>query len=302
MTSAYISPFDFARNPSGLEYLSLVNNMTRIGGSGVIAGATTLNIITPGLTTTLNRYDAIYIFDGLNSETIAVTSVIDTLGVETVNCTPLAYSHFVGTPICTDGNLGSLAIAIFSASQYLETICKQNLFLTPYTNEMLALPTMRAAIDNQYALHFRPRHWPITSVSSISITTVPGNAIAYDPTQIFIDSDKQICSLINMLPLSSGSSFSSQYYPTWSIPSRIKEGTVTISYISGFSPIPYDVLEATNLLTSDILAKRQNPVGAPEISSGGRHISSVLRGDNAGESLLFKRAKKILDNYTVQTF
>jgi hypothetical protein len=166
---------------------------------------------------------------------------------------------------------------------------------------MLALPTMRAAIDNQFALHFRPRHWPVQTLTSLSITTVPNNTIQYDPTQVIIDSDKQICSMPNMQPLPLAGSGQSPY-PIWNVPSRYRQAQVVITYTAGFSVMPPDVIEAAVLLTSDILAKRLNPVGAPDLASGQRHISAVLRGDNSGESLLRKRAQKILDSYTMQSF
>jgi hypothetical protein len=301
MASAYLSCFDYALSPSGIEYNSLVANMTRVADSGVLAGATTLPVIPPGIQTTLNRYDRVSIFDGSSSEQVLVTVSTDTTGVQEIQCSPLQYAHVAGTPICSDGFLGSLATTIFAASQQLETICRQSLFLTTYTNELLAIPTMRAAIDNHYALHFRPRHWPIDSLTSLSITTVPGSTISYDPTQVIIDSDKQICSMPNMQPLPLAGSGQAPY-PIWNTVSRLQQAQLTIAYQAGFSTMPADVIEAAVLLTSDILAKRLNPVGAPDIASGDRHISAVLRGDNSGQSLLVKRAQQILDNYTMQSF
>ena len=144
MVVAYITPFQFMNSPSGLEFQSLVSNISRLSIAGAV-GATSINILPPGLTTVLNLYDQISIFDGANSEVVSVTSSTDTLGVETIQCTPLAYNHAIGTPICTDGVSGSLAQSIFSASQYLETICRQSLFLTSYVGELLTMPTMRAS-------------------------------------------------------------------------------------------------------------------------------------------------------------
>jgi hypothetical protein len=160
---------------------------------------------------------------------------------------------------------------------------------------------MRASIDNQYALHFRPRHWPVTTITSISVTTVPGFTLALDPTQLIIDSDKQICSMPNIQPLPVIGS-SQQPYPIWGITSRYREAQLTLTYQAGYAVLPYDVIEAITLLVSDQLAKRDNPIGALEVSSGNRHISAAIRGETTGDSILFKRAKKILDNYTVQAF
>ena len=296
--NTYLSWFDWQRTTTGLEWGSLVGNTGRIS-SAVSIGATSLPVA-PAVAVQVNQFDVITIFDGANSETVMATTTAHGLDTSiTVSAT--TYAHAAGTPYCTDGILGSLADQIIKASQQLETICKQSLFLSTYTNEMLALPTMRAAIDNQFALHFRPRHWPVQTLTSLSITTVPNNTIQYDPTQVIIDSDKQICSMPNMQPLPLSGSGQSPY-PIWNVPSRYRQAQVTITYTAGFSVMPSDVIEAAVLLTSDILAKRLNPVGAPDLASGDRHISAVLRGDNSGESLLRKRAQHILDNYTMQSF
>jgi hypothetical protein len=296
--NTYISWFDWQRSTAGIEWGTLVGNTGRISSATSI-GATSLPIV-PVLTTQINQYDVITIFDGSSSETVTATATAS-VGASTISISASVYAHAAGTPYCTDGILGSLANQIVSASQWLETICKQSLFANTYTNELLALPTMRASIDNEYALHFRPRHWPIQSLTSLSITTVPNNSISYDPTQVVIDSDKQICSMPNMQPLPLPGSGQAPY-PIWNVPSRNRQAQVNITYTAGYSTMPSDITEAAILLTSDILAKRQNPIGAPDLASGDRHISAVLRGDNSGESLLYKRAFKILNNYTMQSF
>lgn len=296
--NTYLSWFDWQRTTTGLEWGSLVGNIGRIS-SAVSIGATSLPV-TPAVAVQVNPYDVITIFDGANSETVTATATAHGLDTSiTVSAT--TYAHSAGTPYCTDGILGSLADQIIKASQQLETICKQSLFLNTYTNEMLALPTMRAAIDNQFALHFRPRHWPVQSLTALSITTVPNNTISYDPTQVIIDSDKQICSMPNMQPLPLSGSGQSPY-PIWNVPSRYRQAQVTITYSAGYSAMPSDVTEAAVLLTSDILAKRLNPMGAADSQSGDRRVSPVLRGDLTGESLLYKRAVKILNYYAMNSF
>jgi hypothetical protein len=298
MAVAYLSCFDYALSPSGLEYNSLIANMTRVASPGVIAGATSLPLIA-GLTVALNPYDRLSIFDGAFSETVVIASTA-ILGATSVTCSPLQYPHAVGVPVCGDGVMGSLANAILTASTYLENICQQSLFQTTYTNELLAMPTIRASMDNQNTLHFRPRHWPINSLSAIAIESMPNLSITYDPTQVVIDSDKQICTMPNLQPLvSSGQA----PYPIWGTGmSRNQWSQLSITYMSGFAVLPFDVIEAAILLTSDILAKRLNPQGAPDLGSGSRHISAVLRGDNSGESLLYKRARALLNPYSMESF
>lgn len=295
--NTYISWVDWSRSVTGLEWDSLIGNKGRITSS-IALGTTTLPVT--ALTVQLNQYDVLTIYDGSSSENVTVqaTAAVNATSV-TVSAT--TYAHTAGIPFSTDGVLGSLAEHILRASQWLETICKQTLFPFTYTNEQLAMPTMRASIDNQWALHFRPRHWPVQSLSALSITTVVGDTIAYDPTQVIIDSDKQICSMPNMMPLPLPGSGQSPY-PIWNVTSRYREAQLTLTYQAGYTVLPYDVIEAATLLVSDQLAKRDNPIGALEVSSGNRHISAAIRGETTGDSILFKRAKKILDNYTVQAF
>ena len=296
--NTYISWFDWQRTTTGLEWLSLVGNTGRVSSS-VSIGVVSLPVV-PTLTVQINQWDLVTIFDGSSSEIVTATATA-IVGASTISTTATVYAHSAGTCYSTDGVLGSLADQIIKASQQLETICRQSLFLTTYTNELLAIPTMRASINNHYGLHFRPRHWPIDSLTSLSITRVPGTTINYDPSQVIIDSDKQICSMPNMQPLPVAGSGQAPY-PIWNVANRNQEAQLTITYVGGFSVMPYDVIEAAVLLTSDILAKRLNPVGAPDLASGARHISAVLRGDTSGESLLYKRAFKTLNNYTVQSF
>jgi hypothetical protein len=160
---------------------------------------------------------------------------------------------------------------------------------------------MRATIDTHYVLHFKPRHWPIQSLTAMAISAIVGNTTQYDPTQVFIDSDKQICTMPNMQPLP-GVGSGQVPYPIWNVQSYFRTAQLQITYSAGFSVIPPDVLEAAVLLTSDIIAKRLNPAGSPELRSGSRMEVAMIRGELTGDSLLFKRAKRILDNYTVESF
>lgn len=304
MTNAYIDAFQFARATTGLEYQSLVGNLARFT-SAQTASASSLTVPSAGsnsITVPLNQFDHITIFDGPTSEVVQVASGGAAVGATTIPLvSPLQYNHSAGVAWCSDGVLGSLADDIFSASQWLETICRQSLFQTTYTSEILRMPTMRAALANDGVLHFRPRHFPIATLSSLTINTTQSSSVSYDTAQVFIDGDRQVCELPQLTPVGgqSASPLIVQLLIT-----RQQSAWITINYTAGYgaSAMPADVTEAAILLTSDVLAKRLNPMGATEVGSGGRHIAAVLRGDNAGESLLYKRAFKILNNYTVQPF
>lgn len=303
--NTYIDPFTFIRAPHGLEFQSLIGNLARFTTTQS-AGATTLTIPMVGansITVPLAQFDQITIFDGSSSEVVQVGSGGAAVEATSIPLqTPLQYAHGVGVVWCSDGILGSLADQIVEASSWLERICYQSLLQTTYTSELLAMPTMRAVLDNDGQLTFRPRHWPVTSVTGVAIAWTPSLVITYDPAQTFIDGNKRLCSVPNLVMLPSQQIQNTNLIQS---PSRSRKGQVQITYQAGYvySSLPGDLKEAAILLTSDILAKRMNPVGATEIDSGGIRNVAVLRGDNAGESLLFKRAKRILDtNYAIQSF
>ena len=296
--NTYLSWFDWQKTTTGLEFASLIGNTGWVDANASL-GSTSITVY-PATTVQINKYDTISIFDGSSSEIVTATAQVS-IGATSSPTTATAYAHSVGTPYCTDGVSGSLADQIFKASTYLETICRQTLFLTTYTDEKLAMPTMRGSIDNHYALHFRPRHWPVQTISALSIDQIPNFSISYDPTQVIIDSDKQICTMPNMQPLPTIGSGQAPY-PIWNVQSRYAEAQLVITYQAGFAVIPPDVIEAAVLLTSDTLAKRLNPYGAPEVKSGQRQIVANIKSEVSGQSLLFKRAKMILDNYTMQSF
>lgn len=301
LLNMYIDPLTFRRAPSGLESDSLLGNLVLLASPGVTAGATSLPLQAPGLTTTLNLYDRVYLFDGPNSEVVTVTVSTDTLGVENISCTPTAVAHLALTVICTNGSLGSLADQIASASAWMEHVCYQSLFQTTYTNELLAMPTMRAAFDADGQLTFRPRHFPITSVTGLAVAWAPSLVVTYDPTQTFIDGASRVCSVPNLVMLPGNQIQNSNLLQS---PSRSRKGQVQVTYTAGYAAnaLPGDLREACVLVTSDLLAKRYNPVGAPDISDGSSHISSVLKGDNSGETMLIKRARAILAKYSVNLY
>jgi len=306
--NTYLDQLDFIRATSGLEYQSLIGNSTRFTSTQA-AAATALSVPASGtgsVTVQLNYFDRITIFDGSNTEVVQVGSAGAAVGATSIpllSGTSLAFSHAVGVAWCSDGTIGSLADQIVDASAWVETFCNQALLLTTYTNELLAMPTMRASINNRGGLHFRPRHWPIQSLSALSVETQPGVSIAYDPTQVFIDSDKQICSMPYMQPLVVQGP-SQTPYPTFPVYDRRTEAQLTLTYQAGYaySTLPGDIKEAGVLVVSDFLAKRHNPVGAAQINSGGTQIVTVLRGDTTGESMLIKRAMKILIKYAMESF
>ncbi len=304
MTVAYLSHIDYVNAPEGLEYSSLLGNSLRLS-SAVVAGATSLPVQPAGSGGTstnsdLSQFDLITIYDGLSSEQVMVAS--DT--AFPASSIPLLapgclYAHAQYTPCSSKGVVGDLGTEILKASAWLENITRQSLWSTTQT-ETMNMPSMRASIDNQQVLRIRTKQYPITAVTGISIATNSSNAIAYDPTQAFIDANESI-SVPQLLVNGPSSSTYSIITPQVS---RQMNAYLSITYTAGYTSanMPMDVRDAAILLTSALLARRENPGGHDQVKEGQGMIVATLRGDVSGESLLVKEARGKLANYTLRIF
>jgi hypothetical protein len=301
--NTYIDCFDYTRHPSGLETASLIGNIGRT--TGVLQGATSLPV-TPVLAVALNQYDQVTVFDSTQSEVLVVGAGGAVAGSSSIPLQQATqYAHAGGVAFCTDGVKGSLAQAIVDACSFLESICRQSIWESVYTTEILKMPTMRAALDNEGALFFRPRHFPITALTALAISTVqsvPG--IAYDVTQAYIDSDHQTVSVPNLQPLPIGGNESQMPYTAITPPiSRRTNAWLFPQYSAGYAvgALPGDVHDAALLLTSETLSRRQNPTGSAEVDLGDKRLVAFLRGDLSGESGWLKAARTKLAPYVAES-
>jgi hypothetical protein len=295
MTNCYIDHFTYLRSPSGLEYASLIGNSARLS-SAVSAAGTNVPITIP-TQVQLNQYDHVTIFDGPNSEVVTVASLATVPSSSfTISAPGFQFAHAAGTPLCSDGILGSLADQIIDASAELEAIAFTSLFQAAYTGEVLQIPSMDATIDNQRMLLFRPKHIPITALSAVSLAAIQGQPFVLDATQAFIDSGGQYA----RIPVLNITGTQSQVYFPQQPMNRQAQQWLTIGYTAGFTPasMPADIRDAAVLLTSDILSRRQNPTGADQISLGKKLLVNVIRGDFSGHSLWYKQATRKLAKYT----
>jgi len=298
--NTYIDTLFYLKQPTGLVLNAFVGNNARL--NSVAQGAMALSV--PATTVALNQYDAVYVFDGPSSEVLQVGAGGAIQGATSIPLlNPTAYAHNPGTPYCTDGTSGSLGAQIFKASKYLEdAICFQALWSTTYTGEILTMPTMRASIDNQDNIHFRPRHFPISAFSSLAIQDKRKNLFPLDPTQTTIDSDQQTADIALDALLSNQSQ--GQGYPWVQTFKRNTTGWLVMTYTAGFAvgALPYPVMEACTLLTSDCFVPLENPIGADQITQGKRTVVFAIRGDLSGESELVKKAKAQVTPYITQAF
>jgi hypothetical protein len=305
LSATYIDCLQYRKQPTGLS-VAIANYIGNSGHiSAAVAGATSLTV--PATTVAQVQYDSVWIFDGPNSEVVQIGAAGALSGATSL---PLQagtqYAHAAGTPYCTDGTAGSLGQQIFIASQWIEDdICFQSLWATTYTGEILTMPTMRAALDNQQNLHFRPRHFPVTALSAVSIQTNTQYSLSYDPTQAIIDSDQQTVDLpvMSLLSTSGSSAQANPWYPALPF-GRSSNAWLTLTYTAGYAQgaLPWPIVRACTLLVSECFLQLENPMGADSIQQGKRNVTFMLRGDTSGESLLVKQAVKLLSKYVMQSF
>lgn len=79
---------------------------------------------------------------------------------------------------------------------------------------------------------------------------------------------------------------------------------VDISYIGGFSPLPADVVMATNLLVGDMLTRRDNPNFVEAVRQGSYQVQYFSRSSVPGDpgNKAMDNAKKLLDPYVRYTW
>jgi len=309
MVSTYLDFVQYQKAPTGLVTSGMVGNALRLSGA-VVAGQTALPVMPAsggaGSGADLYQFDSIYLFDGSNSEvvTVAADAPFPVTSV-TLQAPGFQFNHGQYVLCCSDGPDGSLAEQIFTASRWIEDICYQALWQTVYTGEILTMPTMRAALTNQGGLHFRPRHFPITALSALTMQSTPNNIVAYDTSQAIIDSDQQTVDITDLVPLPNQQN-TSQVTNPYTPPgvSRRSDAWLTLTYTAGFAAgaLPWSVARACVLLTSDCMGQLSNPVGADTMHMGKRGINFMLRGDFSGESLLRKQAMSLLAPYIAQSF
>lgn len=295
--NTYIDPFTYQRAPTGLESASLLGPAGFVNASGVAIGATSLPLATPLTSDTLGVGSRVTIFEGASSEVVTLTAVPNVADTALM-VTPLQYAHTGVATWCGDGPGGSLADVIVRASKRLENKCQQALFAVSYT-DTIPLQSMQAAIDQRGRLYLRPRNYPISQVTALSLETVAGQTMPLDPTQAIIDSLRASVYVPVLQALSGGGAGSG----TWSYVvgtnnvDRNLGGEVIIGYTAGFpyAAMPVDVQDACILYVSAELAKRQNPAGFADVQMGKRHIMSYLRGDVSGVTSLVKEADRLLE-------
>jgi hypothetical protein len=211
-----------------------------------------------------------------------------------------AFAHAAGVGVSQAGSSGALAELIARASAWIEGYCAQgvpgdrSLFALART-ERWTMPSTRAHLDRDGVLVVRPGHFPVQSVSALSVELGQGQTLAFDASQIELPSAGRVIALPYLLA-ASPSPGQQLLLETHGL-ARGRRQWAVLTYLGGLTAgtLPYDVQQACAWVVGDLLGQRQNPTGAAELHLGKKSLIARQRGDLTGDSLLLLRAKAILE-------
>ncbi|HEX9108450.1 MAG TPA: hypothetical protein VF832_14500 [Longimicrobiales bacterium] len=294
--ASYLDVPAYLRSAANLETASLLGLNTQTSGATQAAGTTALVVASA----TGWAAGPVWLLDGPSSEVAQVTGSAD--GTHLTLAAPgTAFAHAAGVSVSQAGTAGALAELIARASGWIEGYCRQGvpgdrgLFAASRT-ERWGMPSTRAHLDRDQVLVVRPGHFPLLSVSALSIELGQGQSLAFDVSQVELPSAARLVELPYLLnaALSPGQ----QVLGTRGL-SRARRQWAVITYTGGLAvgAVPYDVQQACAWLVSDLLGQRQNPAGAAEVRLGKKTLVARLRGDVSGDSVLRLQAKAALEIY-----
>lgn len=296
--SAYLDIGDYLRAPTNQETASLLGLNTTLTGA-VAAGALTL----PVASSVGWASGPVWLLDGPWAEVAQVTGSLDGATL-TLAAPGVTQAHAAGVSVSQAGPAGALAEIILSASAWIENYCRQgapgdrSLFALPRV-ERWGLPGPRAWLEPDGALVMRPGHFPIQSVTALSVETSPGAALALDATQAELPTDGRLIELPSTA-LSGATIGAANPSPALA---RGGRAWLSLSYTGGPATpgaIPYDLRQACLWVVSDLLAQRRNPTGAAAVRMGRFELQARPRTDPSGDSLLLIQAKAALQAYRVE--
>jgi hypothetical protein len=295
--SAYIDVPTYLRAAANQETASLLGLNTTTTGPAQAAGTTSLQVAAA----TGWAAGAVWILDGPNSEVAQVTGSPD--GTHLTLAAPgTTFAHAAGVSVSQAGTAGALAEVILRASGWIENYCQQgvpgdrSLYATTRT-ERWSMPSSRAHLDRDQVLVVRPGHFPVQSVSALSLELGQGQSLAFDVTQMELPTAGRLVELPYLLQASP--SVGQQMLLESRGLSRAHRQWAVLTYVGGLNAgaVPYDLQQACVWVVSDFLGYRQNPSGAAELRLGKKVVVARLRGDLSGDSILLLQAKAALEAY-----
>lgn len=290
--NAYVDIGELLRAPINQELASLLG-LNTILTAPVLSGATALSVDAsagwaPG---------PLWLLDGPYSEVVQVVTAPD--GVTLTLDAGVTQPHAAGVSASQAGSSGALAEIILRASAWAENYCRQgapgsrSLFASARI-ERWTLPGPRAWREPDGGLTIHPTHFPVLSVSSLTIETAPGASVAIDSTQIELTASG---ALIEIPADALGTLAAAAAGPIGNM-----RQWVTLGYSGGVTPgaVPGELRQALIWIVSDFLAQRRNPTGAAVIQMGRYSLQQRPREDPTGDSLLLLQAKAALQPWRME--
>ncbi|HEU5349826.1 MAG TPA: hypothetical protein VFU63_14545, partial [Ktedonobacterales bacterium] len=235
---------------------------------------------------------SLWLLDGPWSEVVQVTGSTDSTHLTLADPGTL-WPHMPGISASQAGAAGSLADAILRASAWIEGYCQQG---TAPDRSLYALsrmeqwdmPGTRAWLDRDGVAVMRLGHFPVQSVSALTLDQGECGSFALDVAQVRLPSDGRLIEI----PLRTGVD------PLLAL-SRSRRAWVSVTYMGGVMPgaLPYDLAQACIWMTSELLAERRNPSGAALIRQGKFEMQARPWGDRSGDTTLLLQAKAALEPY-----
>jgi hypothetical protein len=292
--SAYLDVPGYLRAATNQETASLLGLTTALAGAGTLAaGAVSL----PVIASSGWAAGPVWLLDGPYSEVTQVTGSADSTHL-TLAAPGTLWPHAPGVSVSQAGTGGSLAEAILRASAWMEGYCQQgtaadrSLYALCRT-ELWGMPGARAWIDRDTIAVVRPGHFPVQSVSALTLDQGECGSLALDVTQARLSGEGRLIEA----PVVTGVD------PLLAL-SRSQRAWISVTYIGGVTPgaLPYDLAQACIWITSELLAQRRNPSGAARIRQGKFELQARPWGDRSGDSTLLLQAKAALQPYRAQAF
>lgn len=292
--SAYLDVPSYLRAATNQETASLLGLNTTLAGAGTLAaGAVSL----PVVSSSGWAAGPLWLLDGPWSEVAQVTGSADSTHL-TLAAPGTLWPHAPGVSVSQAGADGSLAEAVLRASAWMEGYCQQgtaagrSLYALSRT-ELWGMPGARAWIDRDTIAIVRPGHFPVQSVSALTLDQGEYGSLTLDAAQARLTGDGRLIEI----PLLTGVD------PLLAL-SRSQRAWISVTYTGGVTPgaLPYDLAQACVWITSELLAQRRNPTGAARIRQGKFELQARPWGDRSGDSTLLLQAKAALAPYRAQAF
>ena len=292
--SAYLDVPGYLRAATNQETASLLGLNTTLAGAGTLAAGM---VSLPVVGSTGWAAGPVWLLDGPWSEVAQVTGSADSTHL-TLAAPGTLWPHAPGVSVSQAGAGGSLAEAILRASAWMEGYCQQgtsadrSLYALSRT-ELWGMPGARAWIDRDGIAVVRPGHFPVQSVSALTLDQGECGSLTLDAAQARLAGDGRLIEI----PLLTGTD------PLLAL-SRSQRAWVSVTYSGGVTPgaLPYDLAQACIWITSELLAQRRNPSGAALIRQGKFELQARPWGDHSGDSTLLLQAKAALAPYRIHAF